>query len=441
VIQSWSPKLPEGTRGYPVVYAGNGSAADYSKIVARGKISVVRRNDAEPATEQAAAAFKAGAKLLLIVNDGYGPLDAWSDLPQEETPSLPVASLGTDSGKQLLDRIKRGVKTLKVTSHPQPEYLYDLVQHHDAAIPRDPSYRPGPGELAKIEESFRDTKQGEALDIRYDLSTDFTFTAGAAATPVLAQGNYTAWVTAGPKVKWITQTAVPDLTQLGTSQSYKARSTSKESWFGGIQRPRLLGTGMTTPPSRVGDIISVFGMPGWGSGPHEGIVYGGITLNTALYQGSTLVSEGSDFVSAEVSPDALPYRLVVDTTRGLPGRPYSPRTHTEWGFVSDNADYRALETLPLIQLDYDVSTDLAGRAQRRTEVKVTPTQLQGAAGAGAITTTTLEVSYDDGASWHRLVRARLDAPSKSQYVSLRATARDTKGNTVTQTVERAFGLK
>lgn len=426
VVQSWSPKLPEGSHTYPMVFAGNGSAADYGKLVARGKVAVVRRNDAVQPTEQASAAGKAGAKLLVIVNDGFGPLDAWADLPQEETPPLPVASLSTDQGRQLAGR-----GSLKVTSHPQPEYLYDLVQHHDGAIPRDPSYRPSSGELAKIEESYRDTRQGDALDIRYDLSTDFAWAIGSAVTPVLAQGNHTVWLTASPKVKWLSQAAVPDLNLLGSSLSYQPRSTTKETWFDGIQRPRLLGdSAMSTPPSRVGDIIAVFGMPGWGSGRHEGIVYGGVTLDTALYQGDTLVSEGSDSISSEVSADKLPYRLVVDTTRDLPGRPYSPRTHTEWGFVSDNADYRALETLPLIQLDYDV---------QHQKVEVTASHLPAAAGAGVITTTTVEISYDDGATWH--TTQRIDAPSKTQYASVRATARDTKGNTVTQTVIRAFGLR
>lgn len=451
IIQSFSPKLPEGTGSYSVVDVGSGSAAEFAKVNVRGKIALVRRNDVTVPTAQAAAAQGAGAKLLLIVNDGYGPLDAWADLPQEEASTLPVASLSTDQGKQLIDRIQHASKSLKLTSHPYPQYLYDLVQHHDGAIPRDPAYRPGANELAKIDESFRDTKQGEALDIRYDLSTDFTWAVSAAVTPVAAQGNYTAWVTAGSQYKWLTQAAVPDLTQLGSSLSYKARSTTKETWFAGIQRPRLLSdSAVSTAPSRVGDIISSFGMPSWGdSGRHQGVVYGGVTVESSLYQGDNLLAQGSDFLSAEVTPEELPYRLVVDATRDLPDRPYSPRTHTEWGFVSDQADYTALEPLPLIQLDYDVSTDLAGRAHRRTDLVVTPSQLPGAAEAGKISTVTLEISYDDGATWRTAELRRsgnewltkLDAPSKSKFATVRATAKDTKGNSVTQTVVRAFGLE
>jgi hypothetical protein len=445
-VQSLSPKLKAGSGPASLVYLGDGAAGDFQRTPVRGKVAVVVRNDRVPATEQAKSAAKGGAKQLLIVNDGYGPLDVWADLPAEEAPTLPVASLPTDQGQRLVSQLRHGARTVKLTSHPYPQYLYDLVQHHDDAIPRDPSYRPATRDLARLEESYRDTSQREALDIRYDLSTDFTWAVSSASTTVQAQGDHTVWLTAGPKVKWLSQTAVPDLTLFGSSTSYAARSTTRETWFAGIQRPRLLDdNAMSTPPSRVGDIISMFGMPAWGSGAHEGTVFGGVTLKTSLYQGDNLLSEGSDSVYAEVTPEQLPYRLVVDATRDLPGRPYSPSTRTEWGFLSAQTDYTKLETLPLIQLDYAVATDLAGRAHRRTGLSVTPSQL---AGPGKVSSVSVEVSYDDGAGWRTLRanrfgstwKVRLDAPSKARFVSLRTTARDTAGNSVVQTVDRAFGL-
>lgn len=445
-VQSLSPKLKAGTGAASLVYLGDGTATDFQRTSVRGKVAVVLRNDRVPATEQAKSAAKAGAKQLLIVNDGYGPLDAWSDLPVEEAPTLPVAALPTDQGQRLVSQLRHGSRAVKLTSHPYPQYLYDLVQHHDGAIPRDPSYRPATRDLAKLEVSYRDTSQGEAQDIRYDLSADLTWAVGSANSTLQAQGDHTVWVTAGPKVKWLAQAAGSGVSLFGSSTAYAARSTTRETWFAGITRPRLLNdNAMSTPPSRVGDIISVFGMPAWGSGAHEGTLFDGVTLKTSLYQGDTLLGEGADYASAEVSPERLPYKLVVDTTRDLPGRPYSPSTRTEWGFQSAQTDYTKLETLPLIQLDYAVSTDLAGRAHRRTGLSVTPSQL---AGPGKASSVAVEVSYDDGASWRTLRSSRhgstwqvqLDAPSKARYVSLRTTARDTAGNSVVQTVDRAFGL-
>jgi len=82
------------------------------------------------------------------------------------------------------------------------------------------------------------------------------------------------------------------------------------------------------------------------------------------------------------------------------------------------------------------------------KVTVTPSHLADVAGS-RFRSVTLDVSYDDGATWHRVdpasggdgTRFRLDAPAKAQFVTLRASARDGAGNAVPQTVVRAFGLK
>ncbi|MFI5735070.1 S8 family serine peptidase [Kribbella sp. NPDC051587] len=452
-VQSFSPKPRAGTDLATLVYLGEGTASDFQGAGIRGKVAVVLRNDQVTAIDQAKAAAKAGARQLILVNDGYGPLDAWSDLPAEEAPKLPVTALNSDEGGRLIFELRQGPKQVRLVSHPYPEYLYDLVQHHDRAIPRDPGYRPRPWDLARIEESFRDVTQGEALDIRYDLSPDQTWAVASATSTVRAQGKYTVWVSAGPRAKWLTQASVPsDVSLFGSATAYKPLRTVRETWFGGIQRPRFLSDNpLSTPPSRVGNLIDVFGVPAWGSGPHEGTLFSGVALHTELHQGTRLVVAGDDTLSAEVPPQELRYRLDVDAVRNLPNlpsRPYSPHTHTEWGFASAETDPTHLKTLPLIQLDYGVSTELAGQAHRRTDLAITPSHISGTENSGTINRVSIEVSYDDGASWRSIAtrrsglswHARLDAPSKARYASLRTTAHDAAGNSVTQTIERAFGL-
>ncbi|WP_234329249.1 MULTISPECIES: S8 family serine peptidase [unclassified Streptomyces] len=450
--QTMSPSLPEGAGGYRAVDAGTGSADDFARVHAEGRVAVVRRDDAVTPVDQARAAASAGARLLLIVNDGTGPLDAWADLP--EGAPLPVASVGTDEGRDLLARFRHGgTPVLRVTSHPYPDHLYDLLLRHDGSVPPDLTYRPGPGDLARIDVTDRDTRQGEAVDMRSDVSPDGTWAVGTPVTAVRAQGSHTAWVTAGPDAVWVDAAAVPDLTETGPARSYRPRGTSEATWFGGVQHPRLLGDSVIdVPPARVGDLVALYGLPAYGdSGGHAGSALDpAATVRAALYQGDELLAEGDDRISAEVAPDTLPYRLVADTTRDLPGRPYSTRTHTEWEFRSGHADATALHTLPLAQLDYAVATDLSGRARRRTEVTVTPSHLAGVAG-GKFGIVTLDVSYDDGATWHRAAttgrsrgegtRFRLEAPAGARFVTLRASARDGAGSGVTQTVVRAFGLK
>lgn len=448
--QSMSPTLPQGSGSYRAVDAGYGAPADFARAHAQGRVAVVRRNDTVTPVGQAAAAAAAGARLLLIVNDGSGPLDAWADLA--EGAPLPVASVGTDEGRDLLSRLRHGgTTTLRVTSHPYPDYLYDLLLRHDGSVPRDLTYRPGPGDLARIDVTDRDTRPGEAVDLRGDVSPDGTWAVGTPVTLVRAQGSYTAWVTAGKDAVWLDAAAVSDLTEVGRALAHRPRSRSEATWFGPVQHPRLLADSVPAiGPARVGDLISLGGLPAYGdSGGHAGYVFDtGATVATALYQGDDLLAEGDDQITAEVKAGTLPYRLVEDTTRDLPDRPYSTRTHTEWDFRSGHANESVLEALPLAQLDYAVATDLSGKARRKAEVTVTPSHLVGVTG-GRFRSVALEVSYDDGATWHRAApagkgdgtRFRLDAPKEARFVTLRASARDDAGNGVSQTVVRAFGLK
>ncbi|MFF5500034.1 hypothetical protein [Streptomyces aquilus] len=140
---------------------------------------------------------------------------------------------------------------------------------------------------------------------------------------------------------------------------------------------------------------------------------------------TTWVSAGPDAVWIEAAsvPD-------LTETGALPDRPYSTRTHTEWAFLSGHTGETALQTLPVVQVDHAVATDLSGKAGRRSEVTVTPSHLAGVAGS-RFRSVTLDVSYDDGATWHRTdpahgggdgVRFRLDAPARARFVTLPASA-------------------
>ncbi|MEV5177546.1 hypothetical protein AB0L10_42455 [Streptomyces flaveolus] len=79
---------------------------------------------------------------------------------------------------------------------------------------------------------------------------------------------------------------------------------------------------------------------------------------------------------------------------------------------------------------------------------MTASHLAGSTGTAAVDEVGLEVSYDDGVTWHRAalrhsgttLRTRLDAPRAARFVSLRVNARDARGNSVGQSVLRAFGL-
>ncbi|MFC5828900.1 hypothetical protein [Nonomuraea insulae] len=158
----------------------------------------------------------------------------------------------------------------------------------------------------------------------------------------------------------------------------------------------------------------------------------GLTARQALpFAGRALTSIGGTAVTREAGQEAQFWAT-------LTGASPTARSASQ-----------AAEQLPLVQLDYEVETDGDGRAARRAPLTLVASHLPGGPRSDTIKQVTLDVSYDDGVTWReeRLSRrgdgwrAELRAPSGARYVTLRAGAQDRKGNTIEQTIVRAYGLK
>ncbi|WP_460793057.1 hypothetical protein, partial [Micromonospora sonneratiae] len=105
--------------------------------------------------------------------------------------------------------------------------------------------------------------------------------------------------------------------------------------------------------------------------------------------------------------------------------------------------------LPAMVVRYAPRLDVtnAAPAGRVFDIPVTVLHQPGAP-ATRVRSLTVEVSYDDGTTWQKAkVRstgrgwvAGVKHPGQPGYVSLRAKAVDSAGNTVTQSVVRAYRL-
>ncbi|MFI1471518.1 S8 family serine peptidase [Streptomyces wuyuanensis] len=449
LVKRAAEPLPAGTRTVKAVFAGEGSAREPALRDVRGKAVVVRRSDTVEIREQAAAAAAAGARMLLVVNDGPGRLKPWDETPwSPQSPApLTVATLDADRGDELIDAIRRGPTTLRATSQPTTDYLYDVVHHWSGAVPADPTWRIGPGDVGRVDVSFRNHRPGKANEFRADVWRGWVVGNQLTAP---AQGERTDWVTA--EAAWLEDAFIP--TETGQHSldvlRHPAGKPGRAHWFGPIQRPRMGPIGYQ--PVRYLDTVCI-PAPGWGdSGSgHVGETHGNFDVKNSmtLYQGDRQL----DWGNAErlqvpgLAAERQPYRLVVDNDRGDWAHPYSTHTTTEWRFTSAATGSESAEALPLIQLDYGVDTDKAGRADRRAALTVTPSHLPGT--TAPIGKVSVEVSYDDGATWQRAAvdrrgeawRTSLHAPRSAGFVSLRVTARDGAGNSVSQTITRAFGLR
>ncbi|WP_309500547.1 S8 family serine peptidase [Streptomyces shenzhenensis] len=462
LVQPGSAPFHDGSAHVDAVFAGNGAPADYTGLHARGKAVVVRRSDEVTPADQAAAAHAASAAMLLVVNEGDGRgYDWYGDPDQRATGPLPVASVAQDDGERLIRTLTATGKRragLAVEAHPAPAYLYDLADYHRGGVPRDPSPDTDPGSLARIDNTFSAPAGKQILESREDSPSyeywpaayPYSVYGGTRVPPFprepVTTRHRTDWVSAGNGVKWQQYASIDGWSTFTDITSYRPRSVHGEHWFGPVTRPRMLSFEV---PHRVGDAMGGT-LAGFGDGgsAHSGDT-GLMSRSFALYQGDRLLMRNGprpDFGVGDLDPRKLPYRLVADTQGNTDLTPYSSTTHTEWTFVSGNADDQAI---PLAQLDYGTDLDGRGRAARTSDFSVDPVVVGSDAAKDAVTSVGLEVSYDDGASWHRQAlkhdqgswRTRLHAPARAAYVSIRVTAEQRNGGGVRQTVNRAFGLR
>ena len=229
-------------------------------------------------------------------------------------------------------------------------------------------------------------------------------------------------------------------------QAYHAGRTYRQEWNRAVFGP------VVTQPfadplwvTRQGDhLIADLPMFGEGSG-HPGFSTVDAE-NVALYRGTTKIGDGYEY---DLPAGAATYRLEVTSTRGAP-HTLSTSVSGGWTFRSGHVGGTAYQRLPLSTVRFGPKLDDRNSAPAgcRFEIPVTVEHQPGAA-VGRVRSIRVEVSYDDGKTWrqaplrgsgdHRT--ATVQHPRGAGFVSLRVNAVDTKGNTVRETVIRAYAIR
>ncbi|WP_424921339.1 S8 family serine peptidase [Streptomyces sp. wa1] len=462
-VQNGSAVAEDSEQKLTGVFAGNGAAADYKGRGVKGKAVVVTRSDAVPPAERLANALAAGAKALFVVNDARG-VAMESYAPYGEQTAIPVASVQTGAGRTLIKAAQRG-KKLTVDQKKFASYVYDLVDRHDGTIPdRSLAFAPSAGRLAKVENTFYGHKATLGGGYRYDIP-EYGPGLGFEEYEKFP-GTRTEWLTPLPGDSFwyenhsvLTADASDTAHEMRSAElDYTAGRTYRADWFAPVTGPRL-GTGYWGPFRTSYDDVQFNITPWTDSGEgHSGAMPADEydTTSYAFYQGDTLIKKGVGRAGYawDLSADKLPYRLVIDSVRDEATWKTSTRTHTAWNFVSGALpDGTQRADIPLLQLDYDVATDLAGdvRAGKQIEVGIESGTQAWLEGTVKATKASLSVSYDEGRSWSAVElrksspggwTAKLRTPAKgASSVSLKAHAEGPGGLTVDQEIIKAFGLK
>lgn len=459
VVQQPGTATREGRSRLALVDAGTGTAAEYAGKDVKGKAVLVRAGALTP-VEIAQTAQDAGAALLFVTDDAPGRLNTWFGTADYQDRPLTVATVNAADGARLASAAARGQR-VDLTGTPYPPYVYDLSEGHPGAIPSDLVFRPDEDELATVRSTFHMPTGRKELGGEFRYSITDTFPIGFGFKEYIAfPVERTEYVSTGRGQGWHESVDLGDsLEQRGGVVSYRADSTTHREWFKPVWHP-WLGTGLGWGQQRSGNQAR-FNTPGWGdSGPdHTGFgnVWGDDSMSqfTEVWVNGTRVDRKmSSGAYAWNAPAAeAEFKVVTDTTLDPARWRLSTKGHAEWTFRSKETPSDRSTFLPLINLGFDVDTDLKGdvRGGSRLPVGISAEYVKGAADTGTIGGGSLEVSYDDGATWQKVALKKswrgaawtgeLQVPDGAQYISFRAGASDDRGGAVKQEIIRAVGVK
>jgi subtilisin family serine protease len=173
----------------------------------------------------------------------------------------------------------------------------------------------------------------------------------------------------------------------------------------------------------------------------------GMPGSVRLYHDDALITELPQAGPLRTTLPAQPATYRLEMATAMPNVGISTDVSTAWTFRSGHVDGTEEVALPLLGVRYTPELDDRNHARPGSGFRI-PVEIYrqpGAAGSPVVADLTVEVSYDDGDSWHAtpLTRdgtrwlATADNPAGGT-VSLRTKAIDTDGNTLEQTITRAY---
>ncbi|QWF84879.1 S8 family serine peptidase [Amycolatopsis sp. CA-230715] len=345
-------------------------------------------------------------------------------------------------------------------------YVYNLQFPSSGRVPDVSGYRVRDRELAKVTATYASTgKQWGSLHVLpspYDNATglgDAWFLTAQAQLPSTRYEFYSAgdltWLKELYVGRQATNGTLLDTMEVAAGVRYRPGQRSTEQWNRAVVGPTLNKAAKTV---RNGDTFSVL-LPV--------LATGGDHLSFTAAEGTTrLARDGVEIGSVPRVPGytwpnvgavtfPVPaadgaYTLTVDAKRpeGADAE-LSSAVATSWTFRSQHADGEA--PLPLMALRATPALGAANDAWRLLPL-VVPIEVERAAGTtGTVRQVTAEASFDGGKTWYgQLVvgsgerwHAFVLAPlfSQAKLVSLRLSAKDSGGNSVSQTMTNAYRLR
>ncbi|MDG4804837.1 S8 family serine peptidase [Micromonospora sp. WMMD980] len=385
--------------------------------------------------------------------DYYATFGLWTDT----FDGLYSAQLG----RNVSDKVFVGALASQWAEPKDPArspYFYALNELFPGRFPTGFVRNYRPGDLAHVTNRFAAGYTGETERIIFPES-DYNIGGSAVGLPVPVPGKriehfstartrWTAELDFGKRAEegWLDVQAV---LESGPTR-FRAGHHYTENWnnapFGpSFPQPRWPEQGITRAGNTVVVSLPVFS----DAAGHQGFSLTD-TARTAIYRNGKLLDEieAAGYGEFEVPPGIANYR--VDTLAKRSFTDLSTEVSASWTFRSKRVPGDTPARLPAMAVRFapPLSVDGTTPAGRTFTVPVTVRRQPGAP-SGKVEALTVDVSYDGGKTWRKATvkkqgtgwAATVRHPAGPGYVSLRASARDDAGNTVTQRIIQAYRLR
>jgi subtilisin family serine protease len=365
----------EGTETLPLVYAGEGEPEDYEGLDVRGAV-VLAAPLGDPDFEGlTAVAAEAGARLIVFVPpSGYSWYSRW-DPDARWLPAM-AAYIRPNLAEELIDLLEERAVKVRLTGAVDSPYLYDVMQVSSGRVPDRVVHVVDHRNSATVTNRYHDTGGEEwvkeqRFGWRSWMGAAINQTQRQMRTPAereeIVSADGTLWQ---HRVRhdspWLTGNAVGGgMTHV--PRTYEPGERITADWHGAIIRPAIPRDVEGLTSYRDDDVMTIR-IPEFASSAsdHYGFAESadepwGDTVVARLYQDDELISEGYEaWGDYPVPPGDAEYRLDLTVERDQPEWEFSARTATSWTFHSARPEGDA-ELLPLLQVDYDIDTDLRNR--------------------------------------------------------------------------------
>ncbi|WP_199714743.1 S8 family serine peptidase [Micromonospora radicis] len=346
---------------------------------------------------------------------------------------------------------------LAVTNSP---YFYGLAEYFPGRLPNGVTKHYRNTDLAKVTQRFQGGYPGALAERLAFPVAEPDLGGWAAVLHVKVPGQRVEYYNTR-QVRWSTElafgTPVEDLPWLdlvaafwSEPMTYRAGRHYQDTWNGApygpsFPQPRWPEEGVT----RQGDVITLAVPMHSDAAGHPGGSLADVS-RTALYRNGKLVGEGPEhgWGQFEVPAGKATYRLETSAKRSFTD--LGTEVATTWTFRSRQVRGDEPVRLPvgLIRFAPRLDANNAAPAGRSFVIPV-QVQRQSGASAGRTRSLTVEVSYDGGRTWQRAKvkkvgsgwQATVRHPRGAGHVSLRASAEDSTGSTVTQRTIQAYRLR